>query len=319
MTLSDLYAAHRGKLSDKWSIYLSVYERLFSEYRKRPITLLEIGVQNGGSLELWSRYFSNAEKIVGCDINPACSALAYADPRISLIVGDANTEAIRRSVLQQCGEFDIAIDDGSHMSGDIVRSFFRYFPNISDGGMYVAEDLHCSYWREYQGGLFYHLSSISFFKLLADAINHEHWGINNSPGQLLSKFASAYGIEINDDILQQVHSVEFLNSICVVRKNAATQNRLGPRIISGAFETVTSGTQEFNGTICAALPQTSNVWSVFTATPSDACMGENNSPMPLDAELSGLRQQVVSQEVEIFRLTQELAKSNPSTNGHKNG
>ena len=76
-TLRELYAEHAGKVSDKWALYLREYDRLFNDYRHQPIRLLEIGVQNGGSLEIWDQYFSNAVCLLGCDINPDCSKLQY--------------------------------------------------------------------------------------------------------------------------------------------------------------------------------------------------------------------------------------------------
>ena len=96
-TLEQLYKEHRGKVSDRWSIYLSEYERLFSDYRDRPIRLLEIGIQNGGSLEIWSKFFPCAEKFVGCDINLDCARLQYEDSRIAIVVADANTDETQRS------------------------------------------------------------------------------------------------------------------------------------------------------------------------------------------------------------------------------
>jgi hypothetical protein len=90
-TLATLYSRHQGKLSDKWSIYISIYERLFFELVDQSLRVLEIGIQNGGSLEIWSEFFPRATKIVGCDINEACRQLSYADPRIGVVVGDANT------------------------------------------------------------------------------------------------------------------------------------------------------------------------------------------------------------------------------------
>jgi cephalosporin hydroxylase len=176
--LQEMYAEHAGKVSDKWSIYLSKYNSIFNRYRDKPIRFLEIGIQNGGSLEVWSRFFPNARKIIGCDINQECALLEYDDPRIVVIVGDANTNETQTDVLEQSPVFDLIIDDGSHRSGDILRSFSRYFPILEDGGMFVIEDLHCSYWQEYEGGLFYPFSSITFFKRIVNIVNHEHWGAN---------------------------------------------------------------------------------------------------------------------------------------------
>jgi len=55
-TLQELYRLHAGKVSDKWSLYLDEYDRLLTPYRDKPIRLLEIGIQNGGSLEIWDEF-----------------------------------------------------------------------------------------------------------------------------------------------------------------------------------------------------------------------------------------------------------------------
>ncbi len=121
--LAKLYSRHQGKLSDKWSIYISAYERLFSELKDRLARILEIGIQNGGSLGIWSEYFPQASKIVGCDINEARRQLTYSDPRITVIVGDINSDVTEQANAAQSQEFELIIEDGSHRSGDIIRSF----------------------------------------------------------------------------------------------------------------------------------------------------------------------------------------------------
>ena len=89
-TLRELYEQHEGKVSDKWSIYLTEYDRFFGSYRDDAIRLLEIGIQNGGSLEIYSKYFKNANLFLGCDINPDCAKLRFDDERIKVIIGDVN-------------------------------------------------------------------------------------------------------------------------------------------------------------------------------------------------------------------------------------
>src|SRR5689334_21567988 len=149
-TLEQLYGGHRGKLCDKWSLYLTEFDRLFASYRNRPIRLLEIGVQNGGSLEIWDKYFPSVVKIIGCDIDQRCAELRYRSARIAVVIGNANSDECEGKILQYAPNFDIIIDDGSHQSSDIVRSFARYFPHLKDDGTYVAEDLHCSYWDNFE-------------------------------------------------------------------------------------------------------------------------------------------------------------------------
>ena len=63
-SLKDLYKNHIGKISDKWSIYLDVYEDKLKKYQDLPINFFEIGVLNGGSLEIFSKAFCFSFKFV---------------------------------------------------------------------------------------------------------------------------------------------------------------------------------------------------------------------------------------------------------------
>ena len=81
-SISDLYKTHLGYVSDKWASYLPVYDRWFLPYRNREISFLEIGVQNGGSLQIWNKYFNNAKNIIGCDINTQCGQLVFDKDRV---------------------------------------------------------------------------------------------------------------------------------------------------------------------------------------------------------------------------------------------
>ena len=62
-SLKDLYKNHSGKVSDKWSIYLNEYEDKLRKYQELPIKFFEIGILNGGSLEIFSKYFTKAKLI----------------------------------------------------------------------------------------------------------------------------------------------------------------------------------------------------------------------------------------------------------------
>lgn len=240
-TLEALFSAHTGKVTDKWSSYLIEYERILAPLRDMPVMLFEIGIQNGGSLEVWAEYFVRAERIIGCDVNPKCGELAYDDPRIVVIVGDANTEETQQRVVQESRSFDIIIDDGSHRSSDIVKSFARYFPLLNDGGVFIIEDLHCSYWQEFEGGLFDPFSAMTFLKRLTDIVNHEHWGIPKFRTELLRGVLSRYDVQLHEQDLGRIHSIEFSNSMCVIRKGPTDANQLGTRLIVGEEENVQEG------------------------------------------------------------------------------
>jgi hypothetical protein len=291
-TLRQLYSEHQGKVSDKWTSYLDEYDRILTEYRDRPVRLLEIGVQNGGSLEIWSRYFPKARRIVGCDLDPACASLTFDDPRIALVIGDANSDAVQQSILGHESAFEIIIDDGSHHARDIVDGFARYFPHLTFGGVYIAEDLHCSYWREYGGGLHEPFSPMAFFKRLADTLNHEHWGIQKSRGDILSGFSAKYGSHIPDEALQAVRSVQFMNSVCAIRKEKPETNVLQSRVVAGSVATVFPEVLKWRSDPAPVMDQAGNEVTV-RPTLSEEEIGE------LLATVQAHREQTSALEVDL--------------------
>lgn len=307
-SLLELYGEHQGKVSDKWSIYLAEYDRLFSVFREQPVRMLEIGIQNGGSLEIWSKYFPNAQILVGCDINPDCAKLAYDDPRIQLVIGDANTDAVENEILSHSTNFDLIIDDGSHTSSDIAKSFARYFRYLNEGGLFVAEDLHCSYWREFEGGLYYPYSSMAFFKRLADVVNHEHWGIAKERRQLLRGFSEKFSIEFDEGELADIHSIEFFNSACVVRKLQAGSNVLGQRFIAGQHEFVVPGLRSLSGT-SQTPSQASNAWAAMIPAPEEAWQQLTGELADRDSQISRLNQAVADRDEQITSLNEAFGAS----------
>lgn len=302
-TLVNLYEVHAGYLSDKWSSNLREYDRIFSSLRDQPISMMEIGIQNGGSLEIWSQFFRNGEKFVGCDINPNCNKLKYEDSRINVVVGDASSLAISEQIKSITSKFDIIIDDGSHLSGEIVKSFARYFSYLPYGGIYVVEDLHCSYWSEFEGGLFYPYSSMAFFKRLADVINQEHWGVDKSRVEILSGILLHYGCDLKENDLSEVHSIEFINSMCVIRKRAAVDNILGCRNIAGVLELVVSGHRQLKYSsykLPDHLNQSENQWSIRLNPPDEEIEH-------IELALRDARRQTDELKLEIANMTNSLS------------
>jgi len=229
-----LHRSQRGKVSDKWSSYLPAYDRLFAPYRDRPVSLLEVGVQNGGSLEVWSRYFRNARTIIGCDINPRCADLRYDDPRIAVVVGDVNADQTRLEIAALSETFDLIIDDGSHRSLDVLMAFVTYFPALKPGGLFVIEDTHTLYWESYQGGILKQTTALAFFKLLADLVNYEHWQNDLGIAQLFSTFFDSAHLPA---FLAEgwVEAIEFRNSMVIISKSERPSHaKLGERVISGS-------------------------------------------------------------------------------------
>ena len=266
--LKDLYQSHSGKVSDKWTIYLNEYEEKLSQYQKLPIKFFEIGILNGGSLEIFSKYFLNAELILGCDIDKKCKELHFVEPNIKLVVGDVNNEKIKNEIIRH-SKFDIILDDGSHNSDDVVKTFCNYFNYLKNEGLYIIEDLHCSYWREHKGGLFYPTSSINFFKKLVDIINYEHWGVEKKKDWLLRGFSENYKINIENLELDHIHSIEFINSLCFIKKKSYQDNKLGKRVVVGESAIVVSDRKKLNNLDPQSLNQNLNPWSNSDLLPEE--------------------------------------------------
>ena len=222
-TVSALYAEHHGYVSDKWASYLPVYDRWFASYQHAPIRLLEVGVQNGGSLQIWAKYFANAKKIVGCDINPGCAQLEFDDARVALVLGDVKAAAVREQIAAHSEGYDIIIDDGSHKNADIVQTFKHFYARLAPGGIYVVEDLHCSYWSRWHGGLMRADTAMAFFKRLTDVVNLESWGVTLNNKTLGGLKPADYA---------DIESISFYNSMCLIVKGHAA-NSIGGRVVAG--------------------------------------------------------------------------------------
>lgn len=127
--------------------YLEHYEQFFAPWRDKSVRLLEIGVAQGHSLVLWSRYFPLAS-IVGCDIDLKRCKQPLPD-RVRLWEADQRSAASLVNMVNNLGDFDIIIDDGSHNSKDQVLTFDTLWPHLAAGGIYAIEDLHVNYFAEF--------------------------------------------------------------------------------------------------------------------------------------------------------------------------
>jgi Spermidine synthase len=243
MALKSIDTLHRtktGKISDKWASYLPHYDQLFGSLRDKPISMLEIGVQNGGSLETWSEFFTAGELFIGCDIDPKCGTLHFDDPRVKIVVGDANAAATFQQITSISPKFDIVIDDGSHVSIDVLRSFVNYFQLLNPGGVYVAEDTHCLYQDQYGGGLLNEIGAYAFFKRLIDIVNFQFWNSAVSINHYLRTF---FDLRSTPAFILEgwVDSIEFRNSIITIRKALkAGHDKLGERITTGSVAQVSN-------------------------------------------------------------------------------
>jgi len=137
MAFEVLFRHHDGRRVDKWRHYFQIYDRHLERFRGLHVRVLEIGVDHGGSLQIWKEYFGVGASIVGLDIDPQCQA--YAEDRIEIVTGNQADVALLKSL----GEFDIVIDDGSHRIQDQQASFNVLWPRTKS--VYLIEDCHDGY------------------------------------------------------------------------------------------------------------------------------------------------------------------------------
>lgn len=134
--------------------FTEIYERLFSDLRDKPITLLEVGIGptepgvlratplsrgvRGGSAAGWQEYFAKGD-VHAMDILD-CRGLDRE--RLTTHVGDQGSRESMAAVVASIGKpIDIIIDDGSHQSRHQQLTLACLFPALADDGVYIIEDL----------------------------------------------------------------------------------------------------------------------------------------------------------------------------------
>lgn len=170
--LERYFENNNGRLIHKWMHYFEIYDRHFSRFRDREIVIMEIGVFQGGSLQMWKNYFGPKAKIIGVDINPDCKQLE--EENIQIFIGSQSDRAFLRELKRQVPKVDILLDDGGHTMKQQIVSFEELFSHIKDDGVYLCEDLHTSYWLRFGGGHKRMGSFIEFSKNYIDKINAWH-------------------------------------------------------------------------------------------------------------------------------------------------
>jgi cephalosporin hydroxylase len=145
--------------------YFDVYERVLSGWCGKSPTVLEIGVEVGGSLSMWRDWFGSGAKVYGIDNREVVCGVNLRE--LGVFIGDQADEDFLKRTVESIGPPDIIIDDGSHVMEDQIGSFNFLWRKVSGGGTYVIEDLHTSYWSGYGGPPM----TTDFLKELVDVVN----------------------------------------------------------------------------------------------------------------------------------------------------
>lgn len=164
--LEAYFRANTDRLIHKWIHYFDIYHRHFAPYRGKPVTVVEFGVSQGGSLQMWKHYFGSRARIIGIDINPKCAALK--ESQVDVVIGDQDDRDFLRGLAVKVGGIDVLIEDGGHTMTQQIATFEELWPSIVDGGVFLMEDLHTDYWARYGGGYRHPDTFIEYAKNLID-------------------------------------------------------------------------------------------------------------------------------------------------------
>ena len=216
--IRDLFYEHDENLIHKWDHYFDVYERYFSKYRGGKLNILEIGISHGGSIQLWKKYFGKNVQIFAIDINPECKKIK--EENTTIFIGSQSDPAFLTEVKRKIPMMDIIIDDGGHTMDQQRISFEHLYSKVKDGGIYLIEDTHTSYWHQFHGGYKNPNSFIEYSKNMIDSLYDEH-------------VENATKIKIND-ITKSINCISFFDSVVVFEKKL----RKKPFHIQKGIETI---------------------------------------------------------------------------------
>lgn len=178
-SLIEIFKENNDKPIHKWLHYFDVYERYLFKYRNKSIRVLEIGVQGGGSLQMWKQYFGPDAQILGIDIDSECK---FEEDQITVEIGNQSDPDFLKTICEKYGSFDIIIDDGSHIQSDVLNSFFFLYSHLNKNGCYIIEDTHTAYFKVFQGGLRSSTNSISIFSNFVHDMNVDYMEEPYNPG-----------------------------------------------------------------------------------------------------------------------------------------
>lgn len=181
--LLRFFRQHEGPRIHKWIHYFEIYHRHLARFRDEPVTILEFGVNQGGSLQMWQHYFHEDSRIVGVDIDERCRQ--FGGGNVTIEIGDQEDREFLRSLNEKHGPFDVVIEDGGHHMGQQIASFEEIYPAMSPDGCFLIEDLHTSYWPDYGGGYRREGTFIEYAKGLSDQLHAWH---SKEPGFVVDEF-----------------------------------------------------------------------------------------------------------------------------------
>jgi len=189
-----------SKYSKKYSTYFDVYSKHLEKFQK-PITFVEVGVFEGGSLEFWLKVLPKGSKVIGVEFNS--EAMNIDLENIEIVIGDQGDSNFWDTFFNKFGKIDVLLDDGGHTNKQQIITVLSALPFMNNQGLILVEDTHFSYMREVGNPSKY--SFINWAKFCVDSINE----------RFVNRNSTDYIKQIENKIIQRIISVTFYESIVI--------------------------------------------------------------------------------------------------------
>ena len=177
--------------STKRSSYFWVYDLLLEKYVGKPVTVVEVGVLNGGGLFMLRQLLGESARIIGVDLNPECKYFEKYGFEIYTL--NQSNPVEWKAFFEKIGPIDVLIEDGGHTNKQQINTAIHSIEYIIDGGIYVSEDTHTSYWREFGNPSKW--SFVEFAKSIVESINGRGPNVNTRIRHFAERISSVQFFE----------------------------------------------------------------------------------------------------------------------------
>lgn len=227
--LKEYFFNNQDRLINKWVHYFEVYERYLGKFYKKDVVILEIGVAQGGSLQMWKNYFGPGTKVFGIDIDSRCKN--FEEENVQVFIGSQSNKKFLRQVRSSIPPVDIIIDDGGHRMKQQRVAFEELFGHLKEDGIYICEDIMTSYWLRFGGGYKRQNTFIEFSKNFVDYIHaHHSQQVSLKPNKFTKSINSIHFYE-GIVVIEKKRRKPLESKKIGVRSFDPKQNNFKPRIV----------------------------------------------------------------------------------------
>ena len=128
---------------DRGHGFAKFYETHLNSFKHKKIKILEIGSYSGASAAAFIKFFPNAE-IYCLDVN--LLNFKYSSKKMHVFGMNSSNNKMMLKFLSKIDffetikNFDIIIDDGSHIQSDQLNALNFFYKHVCSGGFYIIED-----------------------------------------------------------------------------------------------------------------------------------------------------------------------------------